>query len=60
VIEDLGASGEGTILADYRDEAADEAAGFDRACACATVSPRSLAAALVLLAGVVIRRRSSR
>jgi hypothetical protein len=60
VIEDLGASGQGTIIADYRDEAALEAASFGRGCACATASPRSLAAALVLLAGLVIRRRSSR
>ena len=60
VIEDLGASGEGTIIADYREDAADEAASFGRECACATVSPRSLAAALVLLAGVVVRRRRSR
>jgi hypothetical protein len=60
VIEDLGASGPGTIIADYRDEAAAEAASFGRGCACATVNPRSLTAVLVLLAGVVIRRRSSR
>ena len=60
VIEDLGASGQGTIIADYREQAADEAASFGRGCACAAVNPRSLAAVLVLLAGVVIRRRSSR
>ena len=63
VIENLSDSGPGEILQDYREQAADEAAAFGQdpeGCACATVNPRSLAAALLLLAGVVLRRRSSR
>jgi MYXO-CTERM domain-containing protein len=62
VIENLSDSGPGEIIQDYREQAADEAAAFGQhgeGCACATVNPRSLAAMLVLLAGVVIRRRSS-
>jgi len=57
VIEDLGASGEGTMIADYRDQAADEAASFGRGCACATANPRTLSGVLVLLAGIVLHRR---
>ncbi len=60
IIEDLGASGPGEIIADYRDQAADEAARFGRGCSCATASGRSLGAVLVLLiAALVARRRSS-
>ena len=59
VIEDLGASGPGTIIADYRDEAAEEAASFGRGCSCATADGRPLAVLFVLLAGVVLRRRNS-
>jgi MYXO-CTERM domain-containing protein len=63
VIEDLSSEGEGVILADYRGVAAEAADEFQRGCACATSmadggsSRTSLASALVLLAGLVVRRR---
>jgi hypothetical protein len=58
VIEDLGASGPGQIIADYRDQAADEARAFGRRCGCGTLpDARSLGAAFLVLAGIVGRRR---
>jgi MYXO-CTERM domain-containing protein len=63
VIEDLGESGTGTILADYRELAAEEAAAFNRGtpggCSCATSNAGALGAAWLLLAGIAVRRRQS-
>jgi hypothetical protein len=61
VIENLSDSGPGEIVADYRDQAAQEAAQFGdpstEGCACATIHSRSLAAAVLLLAALAAARR---
>ena len=62
VIENLSDSGPGEIVADFRDQAADEAAQFGGlldggGCACATVHPRSLAAAVLFFSALAAVRR---
>jgi hypothetical protein len=61
VIENLGASGPGEIILDYRNQAADEAAAFGQdseGCACTTIHRRSLAAAVLFLAALAAVRRT--
>ncbi len=64
VIEDLGESGQGEIIADFRETAADEAALFNEdgtgGCSCGTSDRRSLAAGVVFLAALATVRRTSR
>ena len=63
VIENLSESGQGEIILDYREQAADEAAAFGQdanGCSCAATDRRSIAVALLLLAGVVATRRKTR
>jgi len=61
VIENLSESGPGEIVADYRDQAADEAAQFGEldagGCACATIHRRSLAATVLFFAALAAVRR---
>jgi hypothetical protein len=61
VIENLSDSGPGEIVADFRDQAAEEAAQFGETeagrCSCATIHRRSLAAAVLFLAALTIVRR---
>ena len=61
VIENLSDSGQGEIIQDYREQAADEAAQFGQAhsegCSCATIHRRSLAAAVLFLAALATVRR---
>ena len=65
VIENLSESGPGEIVADYRGQAAAEAAAFGQldgeGCSCATIHHRSLVAAVLLFAALTaIRRRGDR
>lgn len=58
VIEDLGASGSGEILFDWRQEAAEAADDFRRpGCSCATGGPGTAGFAALLALGLVRRRR---
>jgi MYXO-CTERM domain-containing protein len=64
VIENLSESGTGEIVADFREQAADEAAAFGQdanGCACAATDRRSLGAMIVFLAalGAIRRRRDT-
>ncbi len=56
VVEDLGESGSGDLVADYREDAADEAAASGPGCGHGT-SQSAVAPGLVVLAGFVLRRR---
>jgi hypothetical protein len=64
VIENLSDSGQGEIIQDYREQAADEAAAFgqeQQGCSCGTIPRRSVAAGVLFLAALaIVRRRGDR